>query len=120
MTQDEAARRQSLRRIGAVWDQGWTHARVDAYAEALRPYPPAIVERACINTVATCSNRPTPHDVITECKRLQAAIRSWERLHAQDHEYGTSSAGPNPLATVEVYGWPEPNRTEHKPRSDLG
>lgn len=100
MTADEASRRKSLSRIGAVWDIGWTRERIDAYAEAIRPFEPALVEVACVTAIQTSRTRPAPADIYDACRELQRRHREWLRLVDQDREHGTHAAGPDPLKDV--------------------
>ena len=60
MTTDEAARRQQLNRIAAVWPNGWTKALHTEYANALQDLTPTELETAITNAIRTHTYRPTP------------------------------------------------------------
>jgi hypothetical protein len=63
MTETEAAIRQQLARIGAMWPNGWTKNLANEYHQALNDIPIDELTTAITNAIRTHTYRPTPAQI---------------------------------------------------------
>ncbi len=63
LTDDQAARRRALNRLGVIWPTGWTPRLIQEYATAVDDIPPDQLERAIDQLIRERTVRPQPSQI---------------------------------------------------------
>lgn len=63
LTDDQAARRCALNRLGVIWPTGWTPRLIQEYATAVDDIPPDQLERAIDQLIRERTVRPQPAQI---------------------------------------------------------